>query len=147
VRRGVVTLYIMIGLPGAGKSSFAKRFLAHAERVSLDEIRSNRLEVRPWNSKIEETVKNTAEDMVLQFLTSGRDVVVDATNLTAFHRQRWIGLAEGLAKVVLVVIETPVDVCIERRAGVIPASRIKEMYSLYQYPESWGGELWVVRSQ
>lgn len=57
------TLFIMIGLPGSGKSSFVQRILPHCRHISLD-----RLHKRPRE-----------ERTFLQALSEQVDIVIDNT--------------------------------------------------------------------
>lgn len=68
------TLFIMIGLPGSGKSSFVQRILPHCRHISLD-----RLHKRPRE-----------ERTFLQALSEQVDIVIDNTNPTRHDRQRYM---------------------------------------------------------
>jgi len=75
-------LVILVGLQGAGKSTFYReRFAASHELVSMDLLRNN---PRP---------RRRQEHLIAEALAAGRSVVVDNTNPTPADRTPLIALA------------------------------------------------------
>jgi predicted kinase len=71
---------LLIGIPGAGKSTFYRaRFAATHQRVNLDELRSRTRE----------------RDLVRACLASGRPFVVDNTNVRRMDRAPYIEAAKA----------------------------------------------------
>ncbi len=78
-------LHLLVGLPGSGKSTFAKAL--NAVRVSHDSL---------VGALGDHHLANVAERaLVADALSRGRDVVLDRLNLTAAHRGEWIALARS----------------------------------------------------
>lgn len=101
-------LYIMVGMPSSGKSTWAKT-VPHARVVDIDEIVTSvegtygNYDVRrkPYYKALE-TLR------VAHALEGGRDVVLDRTCYKASTRKRFIDLAHSLgAEVTIVEVVTP----------------------------------------
>lgn len=97
-------LVILIGLQGAGKSSFYRaRFASSHVLVSKDLLRNNRRPARRQRQLIEEA------------LVAGRSVVVDNTNPTVQDRVELIEVARTHgATVIGYYFESRLDDCLER---------------------------------
>jgi predicted kinase len=89
-------LYILTGLPGAGKTTYTRRELADAVRVSLDDLRLMMSGVA-YDPRYEPIVAASAtallDVLLAQATGEGYDVVFDATNVTREWRARAIGQA------------------------------------------------------
>jgi predicted kinase len=128
----VPNLYIMAGVPGSGKSTFAKQLLSHARIVSSDEIRkgifgSLKLAHDPAiKEDANRLVWTTFHDEIARHLSNLWDVVADATFLTARSRERVRDIAERYdAKTHLIIIGnlTTAD---QRNAARPEESRVPE---------------------
>ncbi len=78
-------LYMMVGIPGSGKSWYAGHMLPHAVHHSSDAIRQEILGDMNDQRK-QGLVFQTLHDRVLGDLRSGYDVVYDATNINGKRR-------------------------------------------------------------
>jgi hypothetical protein len=107
-------LVILIGLPGAGKSTFcAQRFDTGYERVSKDALRLRRAPERAH------------DELVQRALAAGRSVVVDSTNVTVERRKHLIDIARAHgARVLGYVFEATARECAARNASRDGAARI-----------------------
>lgn len=123
------TFYIMIGVPGSGKSTFAKTL--NCKIVSTDDIR----EQINGNANSQENgnkVFNTAKQLITETIEAGQDVVFDAMNAKPAYRKDFLKLASNCKKVA-VVIDTPLDICKERnskRERVVPEDVIDRNYKI-----------------
>ena len=112
-----LSLVLMIGASGSGKSSFAAKHFQQHEVVSSDLCRG-------MVSNDENSLEATNDAFaLLHFLVGlrlkrGLLTVVDATNVQAYARKQLIALArEHHVLPVTVVLNLPVDVCESRNAS------------------------------
>lgn len=96
------TLALTRGLPGAGKTTWARAFVAArrpgtAVRVNRDDLRRSMADptyAAPVDA-VERRISAAEWRLVRGALLDGIDVVVDATNLRAGVVRRWLALAEA----------------------------------------------------
>ena len=109
-----LSLVLLVGASGSGKSTFAKKHFEKYEVVSSDECRG--IVSNDENSK---SATNDAFD-VLNFiigkrLKNGHLTVVDATNVQIASRKKLINLARSYhALPVAIVLDLPQRVCEDR---------------------------------
>ena len=112
-----LSLVVLIGASGAGKSTFARVHFAPTEVLSSDACRA-----LVSDDENDQTATNDAFD-VLHFiaakrLAAGKLTVVDATNVQPEARKPLIALARQYHVLpVAVVLDLPEKVCQERNAG------------------------------
>jgi predicted kinase len=85
-----MTLHVLVGLPGAGKSTWAQDLDAIV--VSSDAIRK-RVTGDERDLSSDETVWHLFYEQVRINLGAGHDVIADATGLRKAHRERLIAIA------------------------------------------------------
>ena len=83
-------LYMMCGIPGSGKSTWAKEYLASALYVSRDEIRYSMVKEDEEYFSKETEVFNTFIEKIAVNLMSEKDVVADATHINFQSRLKTI---------------------------------------------------------
>ena len=113
-------LYVLCGIAGSGKSTFALEFLSEnwlwAHRVSTDEIRL-RLYGDEACQKDPKRVFEVAYEEIHKWLPN-RDVIFDATNLKRSFRKQLIDeFKEYAEKIVCIYFIPNVRLAIERDAG------------------------------
>ena len=111
-----LSLVVLVGVTGSGKSSFAARHFLPTEVVSSDRCRA-----LVSDDENDQTVTPAAFELlhaiVAKRLQAGRLTVVDATNLRREDRRPLVELARRHHVLpVAVVIDTPREVCAARNA-------------------------------
>lgn len=137
------TLAITRGLPGSGKTTRARDWVAAKPetraRVNRDDLRFNLFgRYTGLDYAQEQTITRAQHAAVRALLEDGRDVVVDDTNLRLRHARAWADLAEQVGAAFEVWdIDTPLDVCIARddeRTRTVGAQVIRDMAARYRFP-------------
>jgi len=129
------------GLPGSGKSTWAKQLLADNpgqwKRVNKDSIRDMADDGR-WSKGNETFVQAMRDRFIVDALTAGYHVVVDDTNLAPKHHDHIAQLVKGMATVeVKDFTDVPVEECIKRdlaRAHSVGETVIRRMYNQFLRP-------------
>lgn len=111
----MATLNIIIGIPGSGKSNYAKKYLLTNNSVYLssDDIR---VELYGFEDQTHnDVVFKTMKKRTLNALKEGKDVIYDATNLNKKRRSGIINEAHKLdAQVDAYLCCTPINIILER---------------------------------
>lgn len=129
-------LYVLVGLPGSGKSYYAKNTLADAVTVSSDEIRGCLF----GDEAIQGDVKQVfayMDDATRRCLEDGRNVVYDATSLTSKLRSEIISKYSKIANIIGVFLNTSVEECLDRnakRGRVVSSCVIEKMSRILEPP-------------
>ena len=139
---------IMVGIPGSGKSTFAKQeaqFLEmdgfHVAIISRDEIRKSFVGDREYFSR-ETEVFDEFIRQINECLELGIDYVfVDATHISQQSRAKLLGRLrpDGNTTLTFEVCECGIETCIERNAlrtgfAKVPESAIRKMARGYRPP-------------
>ena len=132
---------IMRGLPGSGKSTYAKALLAQFpdayKRINRDELRLM-LDNGIKNNGNEKFVKKMRDVLLMEALRAGKNVLIDDTNLSDKNLVRIKQLAQQFEKESGKKVEiqvrnhdTPLETCIERdqkREKPVGEQVIRQMY-------------------
>ena len=103
-------LVLMCGLPGAGKTHFARRLAAEArlQMIELDAARKALMVVPAYNAEENLRVFAACRRLMDELLNNGVPVLLDATNVTERDRAYSYTAAEGRgAEVVVVRVKAP----------------------------------------
>lgn len=110
-------LIVLVGPPGSGKTTWARRNGHGAVHVSQDDLIDA---ITPAGfDPVYCPIYREAEDAIARAaLRAGHTVIVDRTNRTRAHRERWLRIArEAQFPAVAVVMSTPPELCRERNNG------------------------------
>lgn len=111
-----LTLYVTVGLPYSGKSTWAKKKAKEigAAIVNPDAVRLA-LHGQRYAPQAEEFVWSIVFCLVRSlFLAGHTDVIVDATNTTKLRRDPWVMKFEKSCVIKWIYIDTDKDECIKR---------------------------------
>jgi predicted kinase len=138
-------LVILVGLPGSGKSTFARRLAPLIDAVILesDALRGLLFESPQHGDSESKRLFRAIHAVTLRLLKDHRSVIVDATNLREKHRKPFRDMAATAgARLQVVHLTAPEDVIFERLAGrrdapdPLDASRAYEgVYALLEQQE------------
>lgn len=125
-------LILTVGLPGSGKSTWAREWVAedptHRARVNRDDLRTMLRGELVWGDRdLEEQVTAAQRATVRALLEAGISVVVDDTNLNPARRGALISIGQAAGADVLIHrMDTPIEECIRRDALRPPHQRVGE---------------------
>jgi predicted kinase len=141
------TLYVLIGIQGSGKSTWARANAGRLESVIVasDEIRNEMVAAGIDPTDLGDQVFATLEDRLAQHLSAGRNVIADATHVRRSWRANQIAIARRLgARVVAIWFDLPMVITRERNARkpggdlwgdmVIPDTVLREMTETFEPP-------------
>jgi len=86
-------VYILTGLIGSGKSTWAKRKVQEDDNaiiINRDSIRTMIKDKYIYHKKYEEFIKEIAREILFTAIGYGFNVIIDETNLTKEKRAFWI---------------------------------------------------------
>jgi predicted kinase len=131
------TLTLMCGIPSCGKSYWIQKNKKDAVIVSPDGIRKN-IFGHQFFTNAEDFIWAFAKGMCRLLIEQGKDVIIDATNLTFRSRLDWIRLAKQYGvKVKIVWIKTSLKECLKRNAkrdNKVPEDLIINMALYFEEP-------------
>lgn len=112
------TLFLMMGLPGAGKTTAAKVIekLTGAIRLSSDEARVMLWPTPNFSDQEHQALYEYLDDRTAELLEAGKSVIYDANLNRKMHRHEKYALASQLGvEVVLCWVKTPRELAKNRR--------------------------------
>ena len=137
------TIYIAVGLPGSGKSTYAKNFIKgkDIEYLSSDELRAV-FGKSEEDQTVTPLVFGHIKRKVDEFLKDGKNVLVDATSVNRKERSDYINTAKKYgAKVVAIVFKMDRQGLIDRNkkrgeqgGRVVPDFVIDKMLAKFEEP-------------
>lgn len=132
-------LILLVGIPGSGKTTYAKDYIeqaANTVHLSSDAIRKELYG--------DESIQGNPADVfslmqkrAVEALNNGQNVLYDATNITRKDRASIINICPKFAKIECHIIWAPIEVCIERdaeRNRTVGKEVIDRMLKKFQAP-------------
>ena len=137
------SVYILCGMPGAGKSTFCKNNLPMCKVVSRDIIRfelgyTSSADNKSVGTKYQEQQVTIRENELIKvYLEDGYDIVLDNMNGGKYLKPTVenIKLIAPKVKIIGYNIVTPLEKCIERRKDQISEGVMRNIYSRFHYIE------------
>ena len=135
------TLVMMVGIPGCGKSTYAKEVLLKAnptwKYVSRDEVRYEYVSDQEHYFDHETEVYKEFCNRLTMHLINGDTVIADATHINANSRRKLVNsLGVKPDKVYAVVMTTPFEICAQRNAAREGITRVPDT-SMYRMKNSY----------
>lgn len=141
------TVWLLCGIPGSGKSYFAKNVLKKDHfwtYISRDDIRFAMVdENEEYFSKENKVYDTFIHQINFALGTNIQDIIVDATHINTASRMKLLKRLRMFedTKVIAVWMDTPLEVCLERnekREGRqrVPKSVIRRMYYQRNHPSN-----------
>lgn len=134
----MIKVYLTKGLPGSGKSTWAKKIIDESpngyKRVNKDDMRAM-LDNGKHSTDSEKFVLEVRDAIILMAISKGKHVIVDDTNLAPKHEARIRELIKGKAELVVQdFTDVPLQTCIERdlkRSSPVGEKVIRAMYKQF----------------
>ena len=142
------TLYITVGLPGSGKSTYVKNFIKDKE---IEYLSSDSLRAVYGKDETDQSVTSIVfghiKRKVDEFLKDGKNVLVDATSVNRKERRDYINTAKKYgAKVVAIVFKMDRQGLIDRNkkrgeqgGREVPTFVIDKMLNKFEEPSDSEG--------
>ena len=131
-------LYLMMGVPGSGKSTYVKNILKDGDiYISRDEIRYSLLtEEDDYFAKENEVIKTFIDNIDKSLVNEEYcgDVYADATHLSPKSRAQVLNQLKNKDKVSVIYLDIPLNIILERNAqrkgrALVPENVVRRMYN------------------
>ena len=131
-------LYLMMGVPGSGKSTYVKNILKDGDiYISRDEIRYSLLtEEDDYFAKENEVIKTFIDNIDKSLINEEYcgDVYADATHLSPKSRAQVWNKLNNKDKVSVIYLDIPLNIILERNAqrkgrALVPENVVRRMYN------------------
>ena len=151
-------LYVMIGIPGSGKSTYVKEYLKEyletclyktTKYVSRDDIRLKYLKEEDDHFARETEVYNEFIDEILDGFINYDCTIADATHLSKGSRAKLLGtlykdIKDYNIKVIGIVMDSDPETCLERNSkrqgrALVPENIMKSMINAFTIPKKSEG--------
>lgn len=129
---------ILIGIPASGKSTWADNFVHKNSdwvKVSRDDFRSMLKSQPICEPKIESLINTIQDNVILDSLSKGLNVIIDNTNLKQSYIEHFCELVKYQASVEFQVFDISIDKAIDRnslRDKKVPEIAIRKMFKEYK---------------
>lgn len=126
-------LLMLKGLPGSGKSTYAKDLVNNQGyvRINNDELRAM-LHNGQFSHENESLIVAARDALIKEAFHKGKSVVIDNTNFAPEHERTFRELAFAFqADFEIKIIDTPVETCIKRDAQRDKPVGMDVIYSMH----------------
>jgi len=143
-------IILLVGISGAGKSTWAKKFLQDNPQYIYLNADKMRLIMTGDESNQDKNyqVFQTLEHMASYLMSLGNNLIIDNTNYNKKNRLIWNRLATAFNyNKEWIVFKTPLEQCIlnnEKRFRNVPTEVIKRQYENMTIPLDEGGKITYV---
>lgn len=137
------TLTMLVGISGAGKSTFVHKFTPYADILSSDDLRMELygdVNDQEHNTEVFTELHRRCKEL----LRKGRSVCLDCTNISRKKRMAFLRELKNIrCKKVCILIAVPFQICCARnfaRERQVPVEHLERMYKNFNVPayaEGW----------
>lgn len=136
-------LIMLVGIPGCGKSTYARKLVElHPEwvHISIDAVRYEYVADQAHYYDHEDEVYKEFCNRITMHLMKDKTVIADATHLTTGSRKKLLNnLGTKPDEVIVIWVNTPFEICMERngkREGItrVPDKAMFSMKSRFRPP-------------
>jgi len=129
-----INFFIMCGIPGSGKSTYARKLAGETNSIiicrdSLREMIAGTYDLyqqrvfespdKKFSKRIENIVSEMATQCLVVALHNNQTVIIDETNITTNRRCWWLTIAKNemgnSIHSTIIWVKTPIEECIARR--------------------------------
>ena len=128
---------MMVGVPGAGKTTYAKKKLSYMHYIGTDQIRKELWGTEKRVFRGYNLVHSILEHHLVKKLKSGRDVVLDCSNTTRRMRKKILDALPENVGVIAIYLDTSLETIFQNnrnRSRHVPLIGILIMYLTRQKP-------------
>ena len=131
LRPGKPRLLMLAGLPGVGKSTFARQVVSRVPLLVLesDRLRKILVDAPQYTPDEHSRAFRACHRLIHEFLTRGYPVLFDATNLTERNRRPVYGIAKKLGVPMAVAVVTAPEDVVRTRLGDREAGLDRDTWS------------------
>jgi adenylate kinase family enzyme len=123
MEKRIQKVYILMGLPGAGKTTWAEALAEQNDKIAIisrDDIRymlshSYRYNKDRWHQAL---VQKTSNDMTYSAMAFGFDIVLDRLSLTREQREKTVKEIRYVAGTLMMEVEVHIVHCTEDKENV-----------------------------
>lgn len=132
-------LILLVGVPGSGKTTYAKEYMQsniNVIHLSSDGIRQELYGDESTQGNPNE-VFSLMQSRAVEALNNGQNVIYDATNITRKDRSGILSLCPKFVNIEVHIIWSPIETCIERdavRERTVGKDIIDRMLKRFQAP-------------
>jgi len=158
------TLYMLVGIPGCGKTTWATNFIKEhrdiedIRYVSRDEIRFELVDPQERYFSHEKEVFKRFVGTIAQTLIDGFDVIADATHISIKSRKKLLAGIDNFGfldySIIFIYFNTSYAICCGRNSqrtdrALVPQSTMESMYKNFRKPSMLEDErcigLWLMK--
>jgi predicted kinase len=144
-----IDVLLVCGLPGSGKSHFAREYCRRGDRkrINRKEIRRHLFEMtsfgEQWHEELfneddEHLVKHVERKLIEHLLHKNEKVLIDNVSVTAESRKTYTAIADHFNRSIGVIfLNPPLQICLERnrnRPDQVPELAITNLYASINLP-------------